>query len=63
MIRLSPCNCDAMSVARLQRSTWMRLLLPRMRLWVCTACGARFLASKERMAGVRKDSGVPVTSR
>ncbi|HYF18141.1 MAG TPA: hypothetical protein VEA40_09770 [Ramlibacter sp.] len=63
MIRFGPCQCDAMCVARVQRSWWMRLLLPRMRYWVCTSCGRRFLASKERMAGVQKDSGFSPTTR
>lgn len=63
MIRFSPCNCDAMRLARLERKAWMRLLLPGMRLWVCTACGTRFLASKERVAGAPKDNGATATSR
>jgi len=50
---LSACSCAHAELSRLPRALWMRLLLPRRRLYVCWQCRRQFLVPVDSVIGVR----------
>jgi len=45
-MRLTVCRCGAAHLDRIERSWWMRLLLPSRRLYYCSNCRSKLLIHK-----------------